>query len=44
MGALANPFGLMAEVFYGGDTAFYPSTASSTQANTWQDIGNPTCQ
>lgn len=43
MGALANPFGLMAEVFYTGDTAAYPSTASSTQANTWQDIGNPSC-
>jgi len=44
MGALANPFGLMAEVFYTGDTAAFPSTASSTQANTWQDIGNPFCQ
>jgi serine/threonine protein kinase len=44
MGALSNPFGLMAEVFYTGDTAAYPSTASSSQANTWQDIGNPVCQ
>ena len=44
LGALANPFGLMAEVFYTGDSAAYPSTASSTQANTWQDIGNPFCQ
>lgn len=44
LGALANPFGVMAEVFYTGDTSFFPSTASSTQANTWQDIGNPFCQ
>ena len=44
MGALSNPFGLMAEVFYTGDTSSFPSTASSTQANTWQDVGNPFCQ
>ena len=43
LGALANPFGLMAEVFYTGDTSAYPSTASGTQANTWQDIGNAIC-
>jgi hypothetical protein len=44
IGALTNPFALMAEVFYTGDTAAYPSTAVSTQANTWQDVGNVTCQ
>lgn len=44
LGALTNPFGLMAEVFFTGDTTAFPSTASSTQANTWQDIGNPFCQ
>ncbi len=44
LGALTNPFGLMAEVFYTGDTASFPSTASSNQANTWQDMGNPFCQ
>ncbi|MCL4803496.1 MAG: protein kinase [Anaerolineae bacterium] len=44
MGALTNPFGLMAEVFYTGDTSSFPSTASSIQANTWQDIINQFCQ
>jgi hypothetical protein len=43
MNALNNPFGLMAEVFYTGDTATFPSTAVGTQANTWEGIGNPTC-
>ncbi|HRN67773.1 MAG TPA: protein kinase [Promineifilum sp.] len=43
LGTLADPFGLMAEVFYSGDTSAYPSAASSSQANTWQDIGNPAC-
>jgi serine/threonine protein kinase len=44
LGTLADPFGLMAEVFYSGDTSLYPPAASSTQANTWQDIGNPLCR
>jgi hypothetical protein len=44
LGALTNPFGLMAEVFYTGDTATFPATASGTQANTWADVGNPLCQ
>lgn len=43
LGALTNPFGLMAEVYFTGDTAAFPSTASATQANTWGDIGNPVC-
>ena len=43
LGALTNPFGLMAEVFYTGDTATFPATASGTQANTWADVGNPLC-
>ena len=38
LGALSDPFGLMAQVLYTGDLASYPSTASSSQANTWQDI------
>ena len=44
LGALTNPFGMMSEVFFTGDTATFPATASGTQANTWADIGNPTCQ
>lgn len=44
LGALTDPFGLMAEVFYTGDTATFPSTATSVQANTWENIGNPLCQ
>ena len=43
LGALADPFGLMAQVLYTGDLASYPSTASSSQANTWQDIANVLC-
>ena len=44
MGALTDPFGLMAQVFYDGDTATYPSAATDSQANTWQDIDNILCQ
>ncbi|MBX7251002.1 MAG: protein kinase [Candidatus Promineofilum sp.] len=43
LGALGDPFGLMAQVLYTGDLASYPSTASSSQANTWQDIANVLC-
>jgi hypothetical protein len=43
LGALADPFGLMAQVLYTGDLASYPSTAASSQANTWQDIDNILC-
>jgi len=43
LGALGDPFGLMAQVLYTGDLASYPSTASSSQANTWQDIDNVLC-
>ena len=43
LGALSDPFGLMAQVLYTGDLASYPSTASSSQANTWQDIDNVLC-
>ena len=43
LGALADPFGLMAQVLYTGDLASYPSTAASSQANTWQDIDNVLC-
>jgi hypothetical protein len=44
MGALGDPFALMAQVLYTGDLASYPSTASPDQANTWQDIDNILCQ
>jgi serine/threonine protein kinase len=44
MGALTDPFGLMAQVFYTGDTATFPSTAVANQANSWQDIDNILCQ
>ncbi len=44
LGALTDPFGLMAEVFFTGDTATFPSTATAVQANTWENIGNPLCQ
>ncbi len=44
LGALADPFGLMAEVFYTGDTSVFPSTAVSNQANTWHKVGNASCQ
>ena len=43
LGALADPFGLMAQVLYTGDLASYPATAASSQANTWQDIDNVLC-
>ena len=43
LGALADPFGLMAQVLYTGDLASYPATASSSQANTWQDFDNVLC-
>ena len=43
LGALSDPFGLMAQVLYTGDLASYPSTAVSGQANTWQDIDNVLC-
>ena len=43
LGALSDPFGLMAQVLYTGDLASYPATASSSQANTWQDIDNVLC-
>jgi hypothetical protein len=44
MGALSNPFGLMAQAQFTGDLATYPSTAAPNQANTWQDIANVLCQ
>lgn len=43
LSGLTNPFGLMAEVYYTGDTATFPAAASSIQTNTWEDIGNPSC-
>lgn len=44
MGALSDPFALMAQVLYTGDLATYPSTAATNQANTWQDFANILCQ
>lgn len=43
LNGLANPFGLMAEVYFTGDTAVFPTAAIGTQANTWGDIANPAC-
>jgi len=43
LGALGNPFGLLTQVLYTGDLASYPSTGTSGQANTWQDIANVLC-
>ena len=43
LGALGNPFGLLTQVLYTGDLASYPSTATSGQANTWQDVANVLC-
>jgi hypothetical protein len=44
MGALSDPFALMAQVLYTGDLATYPTTAATNQANTWQDFANVLCQ
>ncbi len=44
MGALADPFALMAQVQFTGDLATFPSTAVNNQADTWQDIDNILCQ
>jgi hypothetical protein len=41
--ALANPFGLMAQVVYTGELATWPEGAIGTAPNGWQDVNNVIC-
>ena len=43
LNALANPFGLMAQVIYTGDLATWPEGAVGTNPTTWQDVNNVVC-
>jgi eukaryotic-like serine/threonine-protein kinase len=44
MPLMANPFGMMIEIqFSDGTLLIWPEDALSTNANTWQDVDNPTC-
>ncbi|HSM54741.1 MAG TPA: protein kinase [Candidatus Sulfomarinibacteraceae bacterium] len=43
MGALANPYGLMLEFFFGDAAAAWPEDADTTEAATWVNIDNPPC-
>ena len=47
LGALANPLGMLVQVGYTTGTAEivnWPETAVSNQAQTWQLVGNVSCQ
>ncbi|HEX6387731.1 MAG TPA: FHA domain-containing protein, partial [Anaerolineae bacterium] len=43
MGALANPFGLMAQVLYPAELATWPEGANPNDASTWQATNNAVC-
>ncbi|MFW6069553.1 MAG: protein kinase domain-containing protein [bacterium] len=43
MGALANPYGLMLEFFFGEAAAAWPEDGDTTEAATWVNIDNPPC-
>ncbi|MEJ2747243.1 MAG: hypothetical protein P8183_04925, partial [Anaerolineae bacterium] len=43
LNALANPFGLMAQVVYTGALANWPEGAIGTAPDSWQDVNNVTC-
>ncbi|MFQ5399065.1 MAG: protein kinase [Anaerolineae bacterium] len=43
LSALADPFGLMAQVLYTGDLATWPEGATSNAPDGWQDVINATC-
>lgn len=43
LNALANPFGLMAQVVYTDDFVIWPEGATGTAPDGWQDVNNAVC-